>query len=389
MACGAITDIVVRESGRYTNDEIYTRAFPRSFWIGLIKRDQFPEGMGEIISNLTYERSAPTDAVPTWSDVTVSDGALGGACLPTATKIAIASTTRTWNLQRRALEGPDFCVEELRTPFAIRKQLDAIMDVLTDYSIIEWEIRYRHEYLRLVKRKVVATMAGGVEGTGTGFPAACPNAVLDYGLLFKYKQKLIRDGAAGSALGKLDGSAVMTIIMSGEQSEALARTTNIRDDLRWGKPSELLASYGVDRTYRGFFHLIDDFPIRGNCSGNTFTEVAAFDTVAATKGNKAEIRAAYESAADEVTFLFDPTVMTSRIPRTITNPAPGFHFNPVNYMGDWRAVNILDRTCNPDGTIIYHRGILASGSEPVHPERGVAILSLRCDPARELVSSCV
>jgi hypothetical protein len=387
MACSAVTDIVVRESGRFS-EEIYSRAFPRSPWIGLIQKDVFPEGMGEIISNLTYERSAPTDANPTWSDVSVSDGTLGGACLPTATKIGIASTTRTWNLQRRVLEGPDFCVEELRTPFQIRKQLESIVDILTDYSILTMDMRYRHEYLRLCLRKVVC---GPVlqEGTGTTFPAQCPTGNLTQGVLKRYKQKLIRDGAAGSALGKRDGTAVLTLICSAETSDRLIfDNADIRQDLRWGKPSELLAPYGVEREYGGFYHLIDEFPIRYTCSAGTFTEVAPFDVEAATKGNKAKVRAAWEAAPNEVTFLFDRTVFTSRIPKPITNPAPNFKFDPVNYMGNWSAKNIIDRDCNPDGTILFHRGILASGSEPVHPERGVAFVHQRCDPALNIVGSC-
>jgi len=378
---------VVRESGRFS-EEIFTRAFPRSPWIGLIKKDTFPEGIGEVISNLTYERSAPTDANPTWSDVSVSDGALGGACLPTATTIAIGSTTRTWNLQRRALQGPDFCVEELRTPFQIRAQLNAIIDILTDYSILTWEMRYRHEYLRLCKRKVVC---GPVlqEGEGTTFPPQCATGVLTQGVLKRYKQKLIRDGAAGSALGKRDGTAILTIIISAETSDSLIfNNADIRQDLRWGKPSELLAPYGVEREYGGFYHLIDEFPIRYTCSAGTYTEVAPFDVASATKGNKAIVRTAWEGAPYEVSMFFDNTVFTSRIPKPITNPAPNFRFDPVNYMGDWRALNILSRDCNPDGTILFHRGILASGSEPVHPERGVAFVHLRCDPALNMVVSC-
>ncbi len=387
MACSAVTDIVVRESGRFS-EEIYTRAFPRSPWIGLIKRDVFPEGIGEIISNLTYERTAPTTAVPTWSDLTVSDGALGGACLPTATKIGIGSTTRTWNLQRRVLEGPDFCVEELRTPFQIRAQLEAIIEVLTDYSIIEWEIRYRHEYLRLCGRKVVV---GPVlqEGSGTGFPPQCPTGQLSQGVLDRYGLKLSRDGAGRSALGMENGSPVFTAIVSAETSESLIRdNADIRQDLRYGEPSLLLAPYGVKKNYRGWFHLVDMFPIRYTCAAGVYTEVPAFDSTAATKGNKAIVRTAYESAPDEVSFAFDNTVFTSRIPKPITNPAPGYRFDPVNYMGDFSARNIIDRDCNPDGNIIYHRAIFASGSEPVHPERGVAFVHQRCDPALNIVGSC-
>lgn len=386
----AITDIVVRESGRYLADEIYRRNFGTSPWVTLVQRGEFPSGMGEQISLLTYERSAPTAAEPTWSTVAVVDGAEGGACLPTATKVAIASTTRNFNLARRALEGPDFCAEELRTPFALRQQLDAIVNILSEYVAIEWEIRDRHEYLRLVKWKVVASTNMEVsEATSAPYFSACPTSILTQGMLNRWKVRLLRDGASKSALGRRDAMPILTLVCSAETSDDLIRrNAEIRQDLRWGKPNELLAPLGVERDYRGFYHLIDNYPIRGNCVGSTFTEVAAFYTVAATKGQKAEVNPSWMSVNSEISFIFDPMVFRQLIPRPITNPAEKFSFDPISYTGMWSVKNILNRTDNPDGNILFHRGILAAGSMPVHPERGVAFLHKRCDPALELVSSC-
>jgi hypothetical protein len=70
MACENVIQFVQSETGRFSQ-EIYNRIFPTSPWIGLIHKDNFPEGMGETISNLTYERSAPTEANPTWSNVSI------------------------------------------------------------------------------------------------------------------------------------------------------------------------------------------------------------------------------------------------------------------------------------------------------------------------------
>jgi hypothetical protein len=70
MACENVIQFVQSETGRFSQ-EIYNRIFPTSPWIGLIYKDNFPEGMGETISNLTYERSAPTEANPTWSNVSI------------------------------------------------------------------------------------------------------------------------------------------------------------------------------------------------------------------------------------------------------------------------------------------------------------------------------
>lgn len=390
LGCELISDILARESGRF-GGEIYRRNFNRSPWVKLVRRGTFPNGMGTQISTLTYERSAPTDAEPTWTAITaVTDGAEGGNCLPPVTKVGIASTTRNYNLARRALEGPDFCVEDIRFSFQLRDQLEAVIDILAEYTMIEWEIRDRHEYLRLVKTKVTVN-AALTESQATTAPyfTGCPTSMLTQGVLNRWKVKLLRDGASNSALGTDGGSPVLTLITDAETSDDLIfRNADIRQDLRWGAPNKLLAPFGVEKTYRGFYHLIDMYPIRGNCIGGTFTEEPAFILAAATKGQKAEVRVGWERANAMVSFIFDPMVFQQLIPEPISNPATKFNFDPVNYTGLWRVMNIKDRICNPDGTILYHRGILAAASKPVHVERGVAFLHLRCDPALNLITSC-
>lgn len=347
--------------------------------------------MGETISNLTYERSAPTSAEPTWTQMAVADGQAGGQCLPTATKIAVASTTRNYTLFRRVLEGPDFCAEDLRTPFAVAAQLNNILNIISEYSLIEWEIRYRHDYLHVPTTKVVVP-GGGTSfdtSTGTGFPATCPGSILTQGVLNYWKGKLLRDGAAMSAMGMENGGPIFTLLTDMETSERLIfDNADIRQDLRWGKPSELLAPYGVERSYRGFYHLIDYFPMRFTCTGGVYTEVPAFSSSAATKGTKQIVNPDYESAPVTTSMIWDPTVFTSRIPKPMIAPGGGLKFDPVNYMGNWTLKNIPDRVCNPDGTIVFHRGHLAEGAEPVHPERGVVFAHKRCDGAFNLNTSC-
>lgn len=398
MGCDAVTDIIVRESGRIGND-IYNRVFQKAPWIRLTKRGTFPDGMGHTISVLTYERSAPTTAEPTWTAMTLNDGDIteGGLCLPPATKIGIASTMRNYNLARRVLEGPDFCVENIRFSFQLRDQLEAVMSILEDYTVKEWEIRNRHEYLRLVKWKVTVD-AFLTTSTSTTAPyfATCPTSILTQGVLNRWRVRLLRDGAITSALGMEDGRPILTLIASAETSDDLIfRNADIRQDLRWGKPNELLAPFGVERSYRGFYHLIDEYPIRGSCAAGVFTEIAAFTATPgayagapATRGQKTEVSEAWNTAPYEVSFIYDPTVYDQLVPKPITAPHPKFRFDAVNYMGEWQVKNIIDRVCNPDGTILFHRGILASASKAIHPERGVAFLHLRCDPALNLVTSC-
>lgn len=388
MACESVTDIVVRETGRFLPGTIYGRTFGRSPWMGLVRRGIYPAGLSETINVLTYERTVPTEAEPTWSDVVVVDGQEGGACLPPVTEIGFGSTTRNFNLKRRAIHGPRFCAEEFRTVFDLEMQLSRIADQLAGYTMHEWDIRDRHEYFRNVQTKVSVTDCYNPTETSTGatvYPAVCPTMPLSLAVLERYQIQLLRDGATGVISD--NGSPVLTVIASRETIGNIIRANaDIRNDIRWadsgaGDNARLLKAFGINSTYAGFMFIADMFPRRFTCSAGTFTEVPAFDSTAATKGMKGKVRDAWRIAPYEESFIFDPDVFHQLIPQPIVAPHPKFVFDPVTYTGDWKILNIPDEVCNPDGNQIRHRGILAAGSMPVHPERGVAFVHLRCDPS--------
>lgn len=376
-----ITDILVRESGRFETD-ILNRVFATSPWIHLMPRGVFPGAMGEVISVLTYERNAPDDTDDDWSAVSVVDGQEGGACLPAAEELEIGSTTRTYNLKRKALKGPRFCAEEARSVFALREQLDSIADILSNRTRLEWEKRNRMEYFRMTQYKAVCKaitdFTDSQAATYDGADQA--DSILTQGYLDYWKPKLIRDGAGSAAMDKYNGAPVLSLICSAETSEHIIRDSgDNQDDLRWGQPSELLRQIGVERIYRGFHHILDPYPRRFNLTGGAYVEVAPFLRSAATKGYKYTVNPDWESATYEESFIFSRGVMTQLIPEPVVAPHPKFKFDPINYMGDWKILNILNEDENPRGNILFHHGILAAGTKPVHPEYGVAFLHLRCN----------
>lgn len=397
MACSGITDIVVRETGRFMPGEIFRRTYGKSIWMTLLQRGVFPMGLSQTINTLTYERNAPTVAEPTWSTVTVTDGQEGGACLPTVDMIDVGSTTRSFQLYRRALHGPQFCAEEFRSVFDLRQQLDSISQIISNRVRLEWEIRNRHEYFRACQTKVVvndcATPTEDTTGAAT-YPASCPTQTLGLGLLDKYRLQLIRDGAADSSLLTQNGAPILTVVASPEYIGNLIRNnTNLRSDVQWadsgkGDKARLLQAFGINHTYGGFMFLGDLFPRRFTCTGGVYTEVPAFVQAAATKGNKYDINPAYRTAPYEEIFIFDPEVFTQLVPQPITNPAPNFRFDPISYVGDVKILNIPNETCNPDGNILRHRVIMAAASMPKHPWKGVSFVALRCDPACGNATSC-
>ena len=395
MACTSITDVVVKESGRFLPGEIFRRNFGVAHWMTLMPRGVYPAGLGETINVLTYERTAPVVAEPTWTQSVAVAGMEGGLCLPTPDEISVGSTVRNFSLFTRAIHGPPFCAENLRSVFELQQQLNAISAVLAEYSRIEWEIRDRHEYFRQVQTKVVVnSCTTPTEDTtqATSYPVAQATLPLSMAVLDRYRIQLLRDGAAGSALVRSNGMPILTVICSHETAGNIIRQNfTERQDIQYadsthGDAARLLKAFGIQHEYRGFMFLVDMFPRRFTYSGG-YTEVPAFVQNAATNGFKSDINPAYRTAPYEETVIFDPMVMTQLVPTPITNPAPNFRFDPVTYTGDWKVLNILNEQCNPDGTILRHRGLLKAGSMPVHPERGVAFVHLRCDPSG-CVTSC-
>lgn len=376
-------------------DLMERRVFGVSPWMSLIPRAEFPSGLGEVISDLIYERSAPTEAEPTWSTPAIVDGQEGGTCLPPTTEVPVASTTRNWFLQKRALNGPKFCAEDLRPAFSLGQQLEDINGVLLDYVRIEWEIKDRHDYFRAVKYKVVVNSCSydstaHTDTQATSYPATAATGQLPIGLLQDAHLRAIRDGAQGMLQ---NGSVLSTIITSPETANNIInRDSEARRDLREAGPKDMMnllfRRLGVSFTYKNFVFIEDLFNRRFSYSGG-YTEIPAFtQTTAATKGLKAEVNSAWNSAVYEESFRYDRDVFTQLIPRPITNPAPNFVFDPVNYTGIWKVLNIPHELDNPDGNIIRHRCIMAAAARVRKPERGFAFVHLRCPPECTLLTSC-
>ena len=367
------------ESGRIGPD-IYNKTLNTSPWLKLVKQDTWPDEMGTDISVLTYSRSLPesVDARLTWNSVGFNSNSSGGTCVPSATQVKFYNKLVSYNLKQTAIESPPICVNDLRFSFRRKDQLSNIFRILTENTSWAWQTRYRDEYLRLSNNKILAN-ASMTSGTAN-FPAAEPTSKLVQGILEKIRMRLIRDGAGNDPLGRENGTPVFGLVCSSETSFDLIRNIAAdREDYRYStKANDLLAPLGVERTYKGFYHLIDDFMPRYSYSGGTYTEIPPY--VKATAGGVTEwiVNPAYELAQYEVSIVFHKDVFHSVIPAPITSPGGSTAFDPVSYRGEFKWLNIRDKAENPDGTIGYFRGILSAGSKPIRPEWGYAIMHTRC-----------
>jgi len=396
MACTNIENLLITESGRIGAD-IYRKTLNTSPWTTLVKQEAWPDEMGTTVNVLIYERTLPASGGSiTFSDVayngvgtqvigaTPSGSNTGpGTCAVAGNDLGFAQTLRTYNLQQAAINSPDICLNDLRFPVRRQEQLRNIMAVLSENTQYAWENRYRDEYARLANYNVNANqtelLAASGQVKGSFSTSNLPTSRLTQGILRYFYSRLIRDGAAQNAYGKENGAPVFLLITSPEASDDLIKlNADIRQDLRYAKPSELIQPLGVERSYAGFYHLVDTMTPRYDFVGGAFVRRNPYATDAsASKGTRFIPNPAYYTAEYEDSIIFHPDVFTSLVAKPI-GATGAMAFDPQSYRGDFRWRNIPSRDCNPDGTIGFFRAIFSSGSKPVRPELGVVIRHKRC-----------
>jgi len=428
----AINTILAEEANRIGSD-IYSRTLHTSPWLDLTKQSAFADGMGYQQTTLVYDRAiATTDAgggtaagSGAWTNVGTlnagannfgaSDsgqplkdavdsiqGAAGGVDSTTTDNrsfVQFNKQLKKYNLERAVIESPRISIEDLRFAAHRQEQLRAIMDIMTQVTRNTWEDRYRNEFEKASDNVVQCKAAGstftaGKEGDSipvalgdvdTASPdgaddvnvadANISNAVLD-----KAYFQLIRAGAGSNAYGRENGRPVFALVCSSEASYQLQTEAGFRDDVRYNnaKVSDLIAPLGIEKSFRGFYHLVDDLAPR---FGTAAAEVDSADKLVpippySVSGGKATPNAAYESAEYEVAFILHPEVCEAQIPNPLSG-GNGLSFDPVNYRGKFDWKNIANEVTNPDGTIGFFRGVLASATKPIKTEFGYAIIFKR------------
>ena len=404
----AIDTLLTQEANRIGPD-IHRRTLHVSPWLDLIKQTTFPDGMGSTLGTLVYDRALPTTTA-NGSTLGLSWQAIGtnaAESLETASTLSqiITGATDTnigpaigksyiqfsrqfkqYALKRAVVESPRINVEDLRYAAFRTEQLRAIMDAMTESTRYSLEERYRDEYDRLCKNVVICKTTGTANiSTGKetnqswdidyGGATTVPDANVSNRIMDSIYFRLVRGGAGSNAYGRENARPVFAAVMSSEASYALVTETGFRDDYRYNssKVGELIAPLGVERSHRGFYHLIDDLAPRMSDDGDgSLTRVYPYSV---SSGIVAD-NASYETAAFENIYILHSEVMESQIPSPNVS-GPGVSFNPLDYKGKFNWLNIQDEVLNPDKTIGFFRGVIATASKPIKTEFGTVVMIKR------------
>lgn len=418
-----IDTVLTQEAGRL-NGDIHRRTVHITPWMDLIKQTAFPEGMGYTLGTIIYDRALPTTSANgstlgvSWQDIagahpaasTVTDtssldqliaGAQDTMNVGSKSFIQFARMLKQYSLKRAVIESPRINVEDLRFAAYRDEQLSAVVDAMTESTRYTWEERNRDEYDRLVGNVVLCKSAGTAITAGasevkqsfaaTGAAASTTkigdvdsnnddtcdiNANISNKIMDMIYYRLVRNGAGLNAYGRENARPVFAAVMSSEASNTLMLEAGIRDDYRYNnaKVSELIAPLGVERSHKGFYHLIDDLAPR--YSFNATTDALERVYPYAASSGVITPNASYETASFEAIYILHQDVMQIQVPNPMSG-SKGLSFDPLTYRGKYTWKNIMNEVTNPDGTIGYFRGVLASASKPIKTEFGYVIIIKR------------
>ena len=371
MAEATIDQFLAVESGRLTYD-IYQRTLYTSPWLALPKKVAWPQEMGEKVSNVMFERPRITTSSPIgdWTALAFNDDS-GNTCLPTADEVVFKTTLREMQLFHKAVHSPRFCVNDLIFTGSRQAQMGNVVKALQEQVRLHWIERHRDEFAKW-SNKVIAEpgLDTNTESSAT-FPTTQATSYLTNGLLEYYYETLILEQGGQHSLSTQNGRPIFGLITDQVSSRRLTRADDaIREDWRnSSKRDSLLEPLGVSHTYNGFVHMMDDMPPRYTYAGGVYTSVPPYLWDAATP--QVKVNPAWRTADYQDSYIYVTGALQFRVPSSVTGVGKA-KFNPQNYMGDFRWLNIQNDTpdttgYNPDGTVGRFRGVLMTASEGINP----------------------
>jgi len=405
--------------------EIHKYSLHLSPWIDLIKKKEFPSGQGYELSTLIYERTLPNTGTNASADAgtlglswTNLGSQLGSNALTDSLGQSFAGASenhlgpqdaksylhfqrsiKRFNLKKAVLESPRLSTEDLMVSFQGAQQLSAIIELMKEAITRSWIERNRDEYDRACSLLIpcltastpfvttidvsAATLFEGVQTWAVDFNNDfvtsgvdvdyTPSAHISNKILDRLYLKMIRAGAGKNAFGVESARPVLGLVISSEGSYYIQTESTFREDVRKStRVNDLLKPLGVDTSFRGWAHIVDDLAPRMSISSGTATRIYP-ETM--TNGILSD-NPSYETADYEIAYALHQDVMSSLIPKPTTGVGMA-SFSAVDYVGNLKWLNIPNEVTNPDGNIGFFRAVMSSASELTLTKFGAAIVYKR------------
>jgi hypothetical protein len=402
MACSNVFDAFAIATENLS-DEVYRNASYRSVWLNAIPRGTFETGVGTTKTTFAIENSEPADDTETWAAITNTgviggaDGGAGGSCSSTFNDVEVGYTSRTYSPEEFALRGPILCKDDLIYDHNVDTFLRAYVEEMTKRAQRSWEKRYENLYMKFASKVPAGNNLATVdtEGLIEAATIATATSTITQQLLDQLAVTLIDRGAtnpdSNGWIGYGESGPVFPLLIGLEASQQLAmHNDDLRNDFRHaesgkGAASELMSRLGATRQIKNFRHIPNLRPPRFNRNaGNTgYDRVNQYTMSAATKGKKAVLNAAWQTADYEAAIILNPSVYTSEIIPPV-NSAGGVSWNPTSYMGEWKwvtggsKIQAANADCeDPLDKLGRHYAEFKHAARPEFPTHGMTVIFKR------------
>lgn len=348
----------------------------------LLKKDLLPEGMGFNFSTVIVKRSTGTGGG--WVAVSTPDGN-GNNCVPTPTIINPAMTQISYSAYQTTQYSNDICFTDLRAAYDAKDQLAAIRDNFVANVVDTWDLQDKALFLQNAGHKIVFNSSLTETTNGTTMPATPATSTINQGLLDSLYNRATQDGAGEeSAYAKRQGAVILPLILSQEAHRTIIKgDDSIRNDFRWADSGKsdgavLLQSWGIDREYGGYHHIIDQRMPRWDFVNGEWVNRPFYSNSATTIGDEANVSAAYEAAQFEDLYIFSPDVMTRQVPKPATSFGSGSSAKAISFNGEVTWLNIPNKETNPFSDIGFFAARLYAAYKPRKVQYGYVVRFLRC-----------
>jgi len=350
----------------------------------LIKKESFPNGIGFNPITVNTLRSNPVGGSG-WVTVAQEDGTANN-CMPEPSVVTPALSTIAYTIEQQLTKSAPICLTDARFGYMFQEQVKNNRENFVATIVDTWEDRSKYWYQYWSAHKIINN-ASQTEGSGTAFPNVEATYIASQEQLDPLWTRIMQDGGGEEPYAMSNGAACIPAIMSPDAHRAIIKgSASVREDFRFAQMgkgyegAQLLQSWGVDKPYGGFMHVIDYRMPRYNFVAGAYVQVPYYTTASSTIGGlQSVLNPDYESANFEVIYLFHPEAVIRQTPAPMGSVGSDTKFLAANYNGDivWR--NIPNETTNlMENTGVWAAQLMAAFKPSVKRNYAYSLMVRRC-----------
>ena len=349
----------------------------------LVKKEQFPDGIGFNPITVNTLRSNATGGSG-WVTVSQPDGTTNN-CQPDPSTVSPALLTQPYTIEQQITRSANICLTDVQFGYLFEEQVKNIRENFSLGIKDTWEDRSKYWFQYYSGSKIINN-AAQTESNGTTFPNVAATYMASQEQLDPLWQRIIQDGGGEEPYAMSNGAACIPAIMSPEAHRNIIKgSSSVREDFRFAQMgkgyegAQLLQSWGVDRPYGGFMHVIDPRMPRYNFVNGAYVQVPYYTTASATIGTQVIVNPDYLSAGYEVIYLFHPEVVIRQTPKSHGSVGSDTRFLAPNYNGEimWRNIpSVTENMLENQG--FWAAWLMAAWKPTVKNRYGYSLMVKRC-----------